>query len=31
MIRLFMIRQVTDAGPNRPSSSRSGSYGLVYV
>ena len=30
MIRLLMIRQVTDPGPNKPSSSRAGSYGLVY-
>jgi len=31
MIRLLMIRQVTDPGPNKPSSSRSGSSGSVYV
>jgi hypothetical protein len=31
MIRLFMTRQVTDPGPNKPSSSRPGSSGLVYV
>jgi hypothetical protein len=31
MIRLLMICQVTDRGPNKPSSSRSGSNGLVYV
>ena len=30
MIRLLMMRQVTDSGPNKPSSSRAGSYGLVY-
>ena len=30
MIRLVMIRQVTDSGPNKPSSVRAGSYGLVY-
>ena len=30
MIRLVMIRQVTDWGPNKPSSSRAGSNGLVY-
>src|ERR1700683_4487280 len=31
MIRLLMRRQVTDAGPNRPSSSLAGSSGLEYV
>src|SRR6516225_990273 len=31
MIRLLMTRQVTDPGPNKPSSSRPGSSGLVYV
>ena len=30
MIRLVMTRQVTDSGPNKPSSSRAGSSGLVY-
>jgi hypothetical protein len=29
MIRLLIARQVTDPGPNKPSSSRSGSAGLV--
>jgi hypothetical protein len=31
MIRLLMTRQVIDPGPNKPSSSRPGSSGLVYV
>ena len=31
MIRLFMIRQVTDPGPNKPWSSRPGSSGRVHV
>jgi hypothetical protein len=31
MIRLVMIRQVTDAGPNKPSSVRAGSNGFVYT
>jgi hypothetical protein len=31
MIRLLMTRQVTDPGPNKPSSSLAGSSGLVYV
>ena len=30
MIRLLMTRQVTDQGPNKPSSSLAGSSGLVY-
>ncbi len=30
MIRLLMTRQVTDRGPNKPSSSLAGSSGLVY-